>query len=287
MKDEGRRMKYSHQVNSNVGCFLMKGTNHILRRVLVSLIIPLVAVIAISRTANSQELTKAEEQEARTLAAQFIGQFAESKDLTPVVEQLYVSDFIQRFNKSKLKQPEMSLDLYFMPGLEYDPMLLSQGTPDDWRRFYIAENNFIFLGIVYASKKISDKGDDITATDLYPQPVIDLLNQNPNLSNVIVRKGRGRPIGSIDELHRATETLQQASTIMREKTSAKLNQKELVSALKDKMFKPQLEISDVEYLGLPEHSRIIFMKTPVLYLLMFVRQNNQLRIIYAIPYSVD
>jgi len=265
----------------------MKGTTHILTRVLASLIIPLVAIIAISRSANAQELSKTEEQEARMLAAQFIGQFAESKDLAPVVEHLYVSDFIQRFNKSKLKQPEMSLDLYFMPGLEYDPTLLSQGTADEWRRFYIAENNFLFLGILYASKKISDKGEDITATDLYPQQVIDLLNQNPNLSNVIVRKGRGKPIGSIDELHRATETLQQASTMMREKTSAKLDQKELASALKDKIFQPQLEISDTEYLGLPEHSRIIFMKTPVMYLLMFVRQDNQLRIIYAIPYSVD
>jgi hypothetical protein len=267
--------------------FFMKGTTHTLRRILASLIISLVAIIAISRTANSQQLTKSEEQEARTLAAQFIEQFAESKDLTPVVEHLYVSDFIQRFNKSKLKHPEMSLNLYFIPGLEYDPTLLSQGTPDDWRRFYIAENNFLFLGIVYGSKKVSDKGDDIAPTDLYPQPVIDLLNQNPNLSNVIVRKGRGKPISSIDELHKVTDTLQQASTIMREKTSAKLDQKELVNALKDKMFKPQLEISDEEYLGVPEHSRIIFMKTPVLFLLMFVRQNNQLKIIFAIPYSAD
>jgi hypothetical protein len=102
-----------------------------------------------------------------------------------------------------------------------------------------------------------------------------------------VRKGRGKPISSIDELHKVTDTLQQASTIMREKTSAKLDQKELVNALKDKMFKPQLEISDEEYLGVPEHSRIIFMKTPVLFLLMFVRQNNQLKIIFAIPYSAD
>jgi hypothetical protein len=281
-------MNSRRRVNSTTGCFFfMKGTTHILRRVLASFIIPLVAVIAISRTANSQELTKTEEQEARTLAIQFIEQFAESKDLSPVVEHLYVSDFIQRFNKSKLKHPEMSLDLYFMPGLEYDPTLLSQGTLDDWRHFYIAANNFLFLGIVYASRKVSGKGDDIAPTDLYPQPVIDLLNQNPNLSNVIVRKGRGKPIGSIDELHRATETLQQASTIMREKTSAKLDQKELVSALKDAMFKPQLEISEEGFLGVPEHSRIIFMKTPVLFLLMFVRQNNQLKIIYAIPYSAD
>jgi hypothetical protein len=265
----------------------MNGHTLIFNRPLAFLIVSLVAIISASQTANCQELTKAEEQEARTLAARFIGQFAQSKDLTPVVEQLYVPDFIQRFNQSKLKRPEMSLDLYFIPGLEYDTTLLAHGTPDDWRRFYIAENNFIFLGIVYASRKISGKGEDVAPTDLYPQQVIDLLNQNPNLSNVIVRKGRGKPISSIDELHKATETLEQSATIMRAKTSAKLDQKELVNALQDKLFKPQLEISDGKYLEVPEHSRIIFMKTPVLFLLMFVRENKQLKIIFAIPYSVD
>jgi hypothetical protein len=178
-----------------------------------------------------QEITKTEEQEARNLATQFIEQLAESKDFAPVVEHLYAHDFIQRFNQSKVAHPEMSLDLYFMPGLEYDTALLSQGTTDDWRNFYAAENTFLFLGLVYASKKISAKGENIQPTDLYPQPVIELLNQNPNLSNVIVRRGRGKPISSIDELRKATETLRQAATIMREQTPAKLDKKELLNAM--------------------------------------------------------
>ena len=182
----------------------------------------------------------------------------------------------------------MLLDLYFMPGLEYDPALLSQGTPEDWQHFYVAENTFLFLGLIYASKKISAKGDDIQPTDLYPQPVIELVNQNPNLSNVIVRKGRGKPISSIDELRKATEIFQQAVTIMREKTPAKLDKKELLNALKDKMFKPQLEISgDDEYFGLPKNSRTILMKTPILFFLIFVREGNQLKILCAIPYAGD
>jgi hypothetical protein len=235
-----------------------------------------------------QELTKSEEQEARNLAAQFIDQFAESKDLAPVVEHLYVRDFVQRFNKSKLKHPEMSLDLYFMPGLEHDPALLSQGTPEDWQHFYVVENTFLFLGLIYVSKKISAKGEDIQPTDVFPQPVIELLNQNPNLSNVIVRKGRGKPISSIEQLRKATEIFQQAVTIMRENRPVKLDKKELLNALKDKMFKPQLEISgDEEYFGVPKNSRIILMKTPVLFFLMFVRENNQLKILCAIPYTGD
>ena len=264
------------------------GVQSMLMRASFFLTISIVAVSVCSQATLGrvppQEITKAEEQEARALAMQFIEQFAEAKDLTPVVEHLYVPDFIERFNKSKLKQPETSLNLYFAPGLDYDESLLSQGTPDDWRQFYIAENNFLFLGIMYASKRISGTGQDISPTDIYPQQVINLLNQNPNLSNVIVRKGRGTPIKSIEQLHKATATLQQAATIMRAKTPAKLDKKELLDALKDKMFTPRLVSGgDETYFGGPKNARIIFMKTPVLFVLVFVKENDQLKILYAIP----
>jgi hypothetical protein len=102
--------------------------------------------------------------------------------------------------------------------------------------------------------------------------VIELLNQNLNLSNVIVKKGRRTPIGSIDQLRKATETLQQAATIMRERTppGKRLDKKELLDELKDKTFKPQLEImGDDEYFGVPKNSRTIMMKTPILFFLIF------------------
>jgi hypothetical protein len=279
-------------INCATGVSFLGGVQSMLKRASFFLTISIVAVSVCSQATlgrvPSQEITKAEEQEARALAMQFIEQFAEAKDLTPVVEHLYVPDFIERFNKSKLKQPETSLNLYFAPGLDYDESLLSQGTPDDWRQFYIAENNFLFLGIMYAFKRISGTGQDIRPTDIYPQQVINLLNQNPNLSNVVVRKGPGKPIKSIDELHQATRTLQQAVTIMREQTPGKLDKKELSEALKDNMFKPQVEMwEDEKYVGVRKDSRIIFMKTPILFFLIFVKEDNRLKILYAIPYSAD
>ena len=57
----------------------------------VFLVLTLVAISAASpavlATVFPQELTKTEEEEARNLAAQFVVQFAESKDLAPVVER--------------------------------------------------------------------------------------------------------------------------------------------------------------------------------------------------------
>jgi hypothetical protein len=75
---------------------------------------------------------------------------------------------------------------------------------------------------------------------------------------------------------------------MREQTPSKLDNKGLLNAMKDKLFKPELEISgDEEFFDVPKNSRIIFMKTPILFFLMFVRENNQLKILWAIPYTGD
>src|SRR5437870_13852987 len=119
-------MKSRRRVNSDVGCFLfVNGVKDMLMRGVAFLIILLLAISASwasgkgNGLAQDQELTKSEEQEASSLAAQSIDQFAESKDLAPVVDHLYDRDFAQRFNQYKLTHPEMSLDLYFMPGMEY------------------------------------------------------------------------------------------------------------------------------------------------------------------------
>lgn len=164
---------------------------------------------------NKQNISRGEEQEARNLAVQFIAEFVEKKDLAPVVENLFVNNFIQRFNEYKFKHPDTSFDLYFIPGLEYEPALLSQGTVEDWRRFYISENTFFFYGVLSVVGKAKADVKDVSVDDLYPARVVKLLNQNPNLSNVIERKGRGRVIRSIEELRNATNTFEQAIAILR------------------------------------------------------------------------
>ena len=236
---------------------------------------------------DSQKLTKVEEEEAHELAVRFIIELAGAKDLSSVVQHLYVDNFIQRFNEYKLKHPDSNFDLYFIPGLEYDRALLAQGTTEDWRRFYTSANNLIFYGVVSAFRKAPTKEEDISVSDLYPQQVVQLLNKNANLANVIERKGRGKVISSIEELRAATNTFQQAVAIMRENVPVKpLERKELVKVMNDDMFKPQVEvINDEEFFGFPRNSRFIFMKTPILFFLMFVRDNHQLKIVYAIPFA--
>jgi hypothetical protein len=249
----------------------------------------LLSLVSMSITpAQNHPVTDAEARDARELATQFITEFAQANDLMPVVKDLYVADFIQRFNNAKLKHPDdSSFDLYFMPGLQYDHKLLAQGSPDDWLQFYSAENTLLFLGIRAVSKNISSKNEDISPTAIFPRRVIDLLNKNPNLSNVAVRKGPAKPIVSIDELRKATETLQKAAAVMRENIGSKvIDKKELANQMGDELFKPEGDFTgDEEFFGLPKNTKIITMRTPILFYLVLMRQDKRLKILCAIPYS--
>ena len=238
---------------------------------------------------NTQKLTRGEEQEARDLAVQFVAEFVGTKDLAPVIQHLYLDNFIKRFNDFKLTHPDTSFDLYFIPGLEYDRPLLAKGTIEDWRRFYISENTFFLYGVLSVLGKAPEKAEDISVNDLYPRSVVELLNKNPNLSNVIERKGRAKVISTIQELRNATQTFEQALVILRKNVPVKpLDRKLLLNTMKDDLFRPHVDpTGDEEFFGFPKNTKIIYMKTPILFFLMFVRENHQLKILYAIPYVGD
>lgn len=238
----------------------------------------------VTRT-DEPQVTKAEEQEARELAIQFTIRFGETRDLTPIVRDLYLSDFVERYKKYKAKELNAGhVDLYFAPGLDYNSRLLTDGDSKDWGRFYVAANNFLLFGFISALKTYSDETADVKATDMYPSGVIKLLNKNPNLSNMIVRKGRSKAIGSVEEMRAATATLEQAETIMRERGKPLViaDKEELVRIIKeDEFFKPRLEVTDEGFFGFPKGTRILVTRTPLGLQLMLTRDDSQLKIFWT------
>jgi CBS domain-containing protein len=240
----------------------------------------------VTRT-DELQVTSAEEQEAREVAIRFTIRFAETKDLTPIVRDLYFSDFVERYKKFKTKDLNAHpVDLYFAPGLDYNSRLLTEGDSKDWRRFYVAANNFLLFGFISALKNYSNDAADVKATDVYPSGVIRLLNKNPNLANMIVRKGGPMAVGSVEEMRAATATLEQAVTIMRERQKGKppviADKEELVRVIKgDEFFKPRLEVTDESIFGFPKGTRILFMKTPLGLQLMLAKDDSQLKIFWT------
>jgi hypothetical protein len=127
---------------------------------------------------------------------------------------------------------------------------------------------------------------------MYPASVIKLLSQNPNLANMIEKKGGSQSVNSVAEMRNATATLEQAAAMIREKQkgkpAARIDNKGLIGAMKDDdFFKPHLEIMDEAFYGFPKGTRIIIIKTPLLFQLMLVRIDGKLKILWADPYLGD
>ncbi|HET6671123.1 MAG TPA: hypothetical protein VFH15_12920 [Pyrinomonadaceae bacterium] len=242
---------------------------------------------------SDQGLTESEDQESRQLAIQFSTRFVETMDLDSIVKDLYVTDFAEHYRSSKAKSLTRgtSPNLYFVPGLDYNARLLREADAKDWQRFYIATNNFVFFGVMFGIKNYSGSPESLKSETLYPSSVIKLLNSNPNLANLIERKGNSKAVSSVEEMHKAAATLEQAAALMREKQKGKpilrLDEKELHRVMKqDEFFRPRLEISDDEF-DLPQSTRIIFINTPLLFRLMLVKAKGQIKILWADPFVID
>lgn len=240
-----------------------------------------------SRRTEEQRATNAEEKEARDLAMRFTILFAETQDLTPAIREFYFKDFVERYKdfKTKTLNPKQ-VDLYFAPGLQYRSQLLTAADSKDWQSFYVATHNFLLLGFISGIKVYSTGTRDVRVSDLYPAEVIELLQTNPTLANMLLRKGPSKAVGTVGEMRAATATLSQAVTIIREKHKGGpplLSSKDELTRvmMHDEFFRPRVEVLEENFFDFPKNTRILFMNTPIGLRLMLARDGDRLRIFWT------
>lgn len=236
---------------------------------------------------DDQQLSNADSQAVRQLVVDFTTRFLQARDLSPLIKDLYAKDFINRYLKAKSNVLGRSSDLDFVPGVFYNSSLFAEASTEDWLRFYTAANNFMFFGIESAIKKSRD-GADIKPGDIYPRTVQTLLDTNPNLSTMIVKKGSSKAVSSVEEMRKATAVLEQAAALMREHSAKErpltLKEDELMKAMQDdEYFKPLVKPIDDKFFGFPPGTELIFVNTPILFRLIIVKTNNKLEILWAEP----
>jgi hypothetical protein len=234
-----------------------------------------------------QQVTEAETRESQEIVVEFTLRFAETKDLASVAKDLYFDDFMARYIKFRVSNPDFTPapDAYFAPGLVYNSRLLTIGTVADWQRLYLAANNFLLFGFIRGMKRARDI-DDVKAGDMYPSSVIRLLAKNRNLENMIVKKGRDYPLSTVKEMRDTAAMLEQANAILRQefgsKSVLKANRAELSKMIRqDHFFKPQLEVLDEMYFDFYKGTRLFFIKTPVGLRLILARDGNKLKILWT------
>jgi hypothetical protein len=239
---------------------------------------------------NQQQLNDVDLQATQQLAIEFTKDFLRTTDLAPLIKKHFASDFIQRYTKSKLVSLGVANAprLYFVPGLEYNSRLLTEASPEDWLRFYTAANNFMLFGTMSAIKS-SRNGANIDPTQLYPATVINLLNTDPTLSNMIVRKHSSNPVSSVAAMQKTTAILEQAVSLMREQakgqTPVNIEEQKLIKAFQeDEFFKPTVKTIDDQFFGLTRGTQVVFINTPILMRLMLIKNNNRWEILWAEPY---
>ena len=247
--------------------------------------------LASAQSANKSadpKITKAEMQEAQDLAKNFTLRFIQTKDIKPLLDEFYFSDFIDRYKLWGSKEDNKSVNNIFVPGLSYHYRVISEGSSEDWRKFYIASHNFILLGFVASLGNAKDnpsKEADFDLAKFYSPQVIALLDKNPNLANMIKNEGQQKTIDTADEMRNVTATLEQALAIVREKHGSSplltINDNELTKVFKKDYFKPHLQLADDEEFGFPTNTRFLIIKTPIAMQLMLAKEKDKLKIVYA------
>ena len=194
--------------------------------------------------------TEAELILAQTTAELFLKRLDETGDFSTVIDEMYAEDFIERYIQQQIregKESDSSSNVYFPPGLIYKRNLLKQATVEDWRRLYIAANNFTYHVIIAGLKKHADdflngrELDDETSEKCIPTKVIELFNNHPILkgflglddddkddksavgepdgesqSGVVLEENGPKSIETPEEMQGVTETLQEGLRLLLE-----------------------------------------------------------------------
>lgn len=234
------------------------------------------------------KITKAEAQEAQDVAKRFTARFLETGNLMPLLDEFYFSNFTDRYKKFQSKEDNKSANNFFISGLFFDSKVISEGSSEEWRRFYVSAHNFVLLPIVALLKQGKDNPDkepDLDAVNFYSSSVAALFDKNPNLANVIQKKGDYKPIRSAQELRDTTATLEQGLAIIKEKRKdsllLKIDDEDLTKIFAQDYFKPELELADDDDYGFPKDTRFIVIKTPILMRLILAKDKDKLKIVYA------
>ena len=246
-------------------------------------------------------LSEQEKREAEQLSVAFTKRLGQTLDMAVVMDELFLPDSIERYlavEKRKASNDKVP-DILFWSGISVDVSLLEKPALEDWRRFYIATNNFMLMGLVYALSRNANF-EEIKPADLYPREVIELLDHDPMLNNLILKKSSVRTFKSFEEMRSATATLEQAVAFMRTVSPANIDlekaivqtaigqssvkrpiKEEDLAKARTELIKPQLEVDGDAFLGFPKGTRVISVPSLPFHQLVLVRADGRLRVAWA------
>ena len=241
-----------------------------------------------TREEPSARLTPEEEREALTAAEQVMSLIREKQDISPLIGEMFVSDFPERL-------PKMAAHgslLFLGEGV------IERAERDDLTRYYVAFNNLLLWGGMYyadAEERLRANApegaeDDLSLEDALPLDVLELFKNDPLLRPLFASEEKTREAGNavtankwggqeseskiddeadtrfiktVEQLRALTQTLEKAIDLYRRHLSSAQVKQVLkrfrATAQEDgsTLMRPRLTVLSKDWYGYPRGTRVV------------------------------
>jgi hypothetical protein len=144
---------------------------------LLSATTPSAARVRARQDEAANKLTPDEARDARELGLRFLERLRETDDIAPLVEELFVKDFDERLRLD---------DGDNLPMTFVRREVALQASPEELRRFYVAEFNFFSLTLEYFGVREKERRDagledeeEDSIENMFPPDVVACLKDDP------------------------------------------------------------------------------------------------------------
>jgi len=252
--------------------------------------------------------TEAEIKQSQAATNRFLKLMEETGDFSRIIDEMYAEDFIERYlrEQTRIVEEEHSsfFNIMFALDIECRRDLLKQATIGDWRRLYVASNNFLYHLIVvslneHANAMLNDReqiGDLFES--FYPPKVTALFKNHPVLKGIITsgraegvvgKESEPKPMGTPEDMRSVTETIREGMRLLFAEqgnhpprlTDEAKKAIEMIRQRQNEVVKTRVEISDKEYFGFPPGARLLDAPTPLLFWLTLTEINGKQKIVWA------
>ena len=238
---------------------------------------------------DGEKLTPEEMVELENFIKRFEKRLAETRDLSPLIKEFFVSEFAERlyktgnddFSSSNNISPEWSL-------LLLSPSLIHQIVQDELLNFYNQTFNMHYINILYCLTKISieQTESEITNKMLFPPGVIKILKTDPYLAESLKDNGDSKVIEDLNDFRNATKTLEKAVKVAQaritetEPEKSELFQKNL-DYIKNRMkITPKHYTCEGNCLDLAEGTIFVEASLSLPFRLSLIKVDGQFKILY-------
>jgi hypothetical protein len=226
----------------------------------------------------SDKPTPNEKREAQQLARAFARRLQRTKDLAPLVDKYFVSNFLDGYLQDRNYENVIFL---------LDRKVLEQISRAELRRYVIAELNWFYLSELYVFTKYSPRSTvDIPVEKTYPADVIQVYQSDPTIKSMMDDSATSEQDATIKTVERLTgllQTLDRAASLLRKharQINAGRTQQYRESVNCFDLYDPWLQVCEAPCLALPKGTRLIGINVPSLQL-QLAKVNGRLRIVWA------